>query len=125
MPEWGFYLLAAIGSVIASSGFWTYVIRRMDRKDVTREMLIGLGHDRIMYLAMKYIEQGWISHEEYENLFTFLYTPYSKMNGNGSAKRAMDEVNKLQLCRGPIEVARMRHQVQYEKDRQQSETVEG
>ena len=116
MPEWGFYLLTAIGSVIASSGFWTYVIRRMDRKDVTREMLIGLGHDRIMYLAMKYIEQGWISHEEYENLYTFLYVPYSKMNGNGSAKRAMDEVNKLQLCRGPIEVARMRNKIQNDKD---------
>lgn len=107
MPEWVIYAITIICSVLASSGFWAYMTKRSDKQDVTREMLIGLGHDRIMYLAMKYIDQGWISHEEYENLYTFLYLPYSKMNGNGSAKRAMDEVNKLQLCKGTFSGVRL------------------
>ena len=60
-------------------------------------MLIGLGHDRIMYLGMRYIERGWITQDEYENLNTYLYEPYKKLGGNGSALRVMQEVNKLPI----------------------------
>lgn len=49
-------------------------------------MLIGLAHDRIVYLGMLYIERGCITQEEYE-----------KLGGNGSAKRIMQEVDKLPI----------------------------
>ena len=91
--------LTIVGSVIASSGFWAFITRFTDRRDVKTQMLIGLGHDRIVYLGMKYIERGWISQDEYENLFEYLYKPYKMMGGNGSAKRIMDEVNKLPICK--------------------------
>lgn len=29
-------------------------------------MLIGLAHDRIVYLGMSYIDRGWITQDEYE-----------------------------------------------------------
>ena len=29
-------------------------------------MLIGLAHDRIIYLGMTYIERGYITQDEYE-----------------------------------------------------------
>ena len=60
-------------------------------------MLIGLGHDRIVYLGMKYIERGYITNDEYENLYEYLFKPYEKMGGNGSAKRIMDEVGRLPI----------------------------
>lgn len=60
-------------------------------------MLIGLGHDRIVYLGMIYIDRGYITHDEYENLYEYLYKPYEKMGGNGSAKRIMDEVSRLPI----------------------------
>lgn len=60
-------------------------------------MLVGLGHDRIMYLGMAYVERGWITQDEYENLHEYLYKPYKKLNGNGSAERVMDEVKKLPI----------------------------
>jgi hypothetical protein len=60
-------------------------------------MLIGLGHDRIMYLGMRYIDRGWITRDEYENLNTYLYEPYKNLGGNGSALRVMQEVNKLPI----------------------------
>lgn len=91
--------LTIVGSVIASSGFWAFITRFTDRRDVKTQMLIGLGHDRIVYLGMTYIERGWISQDEYENLFEYLYKPYKRLGGNGSAKRIMDEVNKLQICK--------------------------
>ena len=84
-------------SVLASSGVWAVVMKVMDKKDVRSQMLIGLGHDRIMYLGNKYIERKYITSEEYENLVDYLYKPYELMGGNGSAKRVIEEVKKLPL----------------------------
>ena len=86
-------------SVLASSGVWAVVMKVMDKKDVRTQMLIGLGHDRIMYLGNSYIARGYITSEEYENLVDYLYRPYELMGGNGSAKRVIDEVKKLPLNR--------------------------
>lgn len=97
MEPWVQILLTVFSSVLASSGLWAYITKRLEKKDVKTEMLIGLGHDRIMYLGMRYIEQGYITSDEYENLYQYLYKPYEKMGGNGSAKRIMDEVNKLPI----------------------------
>ncbi|MDR2933119.1 MAG: hypothetical protein LBV27_08435, partial [Oscillospiraceae bacterium] len=77
-------------------------MRYVDRKDVKTKMLIGLGHDRIMYLGMGYVERGYITSDEYENLYEYLYKPYEKMGGNGSAARVMSEVNKLPIHKLPI-----------------------
>ena len=90
-------LIAVISSVLASSGLWTIVLRHMDKKDTKTDMLVGLGHDRIMFLGNKYIERGWITSDEYENLYKYLYSPYEKLGGNGSAKRIMQEVYKLPI----------------------------
>lgn len=97
MEQWFQIVLTIISSVLASSGLWAYITKRLEKKDVKTEMLIGLGHDRIMYLGMSYIERGWITSDEYENLYEYLYKPYEKMGGNGSAKRIMSEVNKLPI----------------------------
>lgn len=102
MSQWVQMLITILGSVIASSGFWAILQRSLDKKDVTREMLLGLAHDRIMCVGMGYINRGdWITHDEYENLNTYLYKPYAKMDGNGTAKRVMDGVNKLRLVSCP------------------------
>lgn len=86
-------------SVIASSGFWAIIQRITEKKDIKTQMLIGLGHDRIVFLGMSYIDRGWITQDEYENLYEYLYKPYQKLGGNGSAKRIMEEVNKLEIRR--------------------------
>ena len=90
-------LVTIVCAALASSGFWAYMTNRAEKKDVKTEMLIGLGHDRIMYLGMSYIERGYITSDEYENLYEYLYKPYEKMGGNGSAKRIMKEVEKLPI----------------------------
>lgn len=99
MPH-GFELFITIlASVLASSGFWalmqTVLQKKIDSKDAKTQMIIGLGHDRIIYLGMQYIERGYITHDEYENLVDYLYKPYAMMGGNGSAERIINEVKKL------------------------------
>ena len=92
-------LIAVVTSVLASSGLWAFITRISEKKDVKTEMLVGLAHDRILFLGMAYIERGWITQDEYENLKDYLYTPYHKMGGNGSAERVMKEVDKLPIRR--------------------------
>ena len=97
MDQWLDVIVAVICSVMASGGFWAYFQKRTDRNSAANAMLIGLGHDRIMYLAMCYVDRGWVTSDEYENLYQYLYVPYKKMGGNGSADRVMKEVDKLPI----------------------------
>lgn len=86
-------------AVLTSSGLWALVSKRADKNDVERKMLVGLAHDRIIHLGMVYVTRGCITQDEYENLNDYLYQPYEKMGGNGSAKRVMEEVRKLPIKR--------------------------
>ena len=90
-------LITIITSVFASSGLWAFIQSRRDQKDARNELLVGLAHDRIISLGMNYIERGEITRDEYENLHDYLYVPYQKMGGNGSAARVMAEVEKLKI----------------------------
>ena len=97
MPTWLQTVVAVITAVMASSGFWAWLQKRSEKKDIRTQVLIGLAHDRIVFLGLKYIERGYITRDEYENLYEYLYKPYEKMGGNGSAKRVMQEVDKLPI----------------------------
>lgn len=103
MESWVQIILTVFSSVLASSGLWAYIVKRAEKKDIKTQMLIGLGHDRIMYLGMCYIERGRITQDEYENLYEYLYKPYELMGGNGSAKRIMKEVEKLPIHKSNYE----------------------
>lgn len=96
-------IVTVVCSVLASSGLWAFLDKHSAKKDVKVDMLIGLAHDRILYLGMSYLERGdWITGDEYENLHDYLYTPYIELGGNGSARRVMLEVdNKLKIVAHP------------------------
>lgn len=94
MSHWLELVLTIMGSVLASSGFWAFIQKRRNSNVAERELLIGLAHDRIMYLGGKYIERGWCTQDEYENLKVYLYDPYFKAGGNGSAERTMKDVER-------------------------------
>jgi hypothetical protein len=90
-----------IVAIFASSGFWAFLLaivnKIVDKRSAKNKMLLGLGHDRIIALCEKYINQGWITSEDYENLHDYLYTPYKKMGGNGTAEKLMHDVDKLSI----------------------------
>lgn len=90
-------LISVLGTVLASAGFWAFITKMVDKKSAKTKMLLGLGHDRILALEMKYIERGKITSSEYENLKKYLYEPYKKMGGNGMVERLIKEVEKLDI----------------------------
>jgi hypothetical protein len=90
-------IITIVCSVAASSGFWALLQSKIGMNDAKTRMLIGLAHDRIITLGMVYIQRGYITRDEYENLRDYLYEPYRKLGGNGSACRIMLEVDKLPI----------------------------
>ena len=82
-------------SVLGSSGLWAFIQKISEKNDAKSQMILGLGHDRIISLCEKYIKRKSITHDEYENLYEYLYKPYKSMGGNGTAERLMEEVRKL------------------------------
>lgn len=94
----GFQLaLTSIASVIASSGFWAYILRKDDRRNATTRLLMGLAYDQLTTRGVGYIEQGWVTREEYGDFKKYYYDPYKALGGNGVADRIMEEVSGLPL----------------------------
>ena len=101
-------IVAIIVTIFASTGFWSFLQSRFQRRDekereknkaesAETQMIKGLGHDRICYLGECYLEKGYITKDDYENLHDYLYVPYKKLGGNGTAERIMKEVEQLPL----------------------------
>lgn len=92
---------AIIIAIFASTGLWSFISmlvqRYMERKSDYAMMMRGLGHDRICYLGECYIKRGCITRDEYENLVDYLYAPYKKLGGNGTAEKVINEVKQLPL----------------------------
>lgn len=97
MLTWVQMLVTVVCAVGASSGFWAYIQKKGELQSAEKQMLVGLGHDRIVFLGMLYIDRGWIYYDEFENLNDYLYKPYERLGGNGSAKKIMDEVRQLDI----------------------------
>lgn len=91
-------IITIVGTVAASGGFWAWLSKRSILKSAQTQLLLGLAHDRIVYLGMKHIEEGSITKDEYEDLVKYLFDPYSVFGGNGLAERVMAEVKLLPMA---------------------------
>lgn len=81
----------------ASGGFWVYLKHRLESHDANTRLLMGLAHDKIVYFGMKYIEKGFVTKDEYDDLIRYFYEPYLQLGGNGTAERIMRLVQRLPL----------------------------
>ncbi len=95
-------ILAVFASVMASTGFWTFLQKKSDKKDLTKDLLMGLAHDRLMYLGMLYIDKGYVTEDEYENYMDWLYKPYKELGYNGVVKKIAESVDKLEIRRSRV-----------------------
>lgn len=102
-------VLTILLAVFASSGIWSVVTiivqfklnhknQLDDEQRKMNKMVMGLGHDRITFLGMCYINRGYITKDEYEDLVNYLYIPYEALGGNGTAKLIIDRVGKLPIA---------------------------
>lgn len=100
MEIWQSIVIPLLTSLIACSGLWGIINKQLDKKTSETQILRGLAHERIVETGMKYINRGWITKDEYDDLCIYLYKPYSKLGGNGLAEKIMKDVSNLPLKEG-------------------------
>jgi len=93
--NWLQVALVAAGSVVASSGFWAYVLRKTDHKAAATRLMMGLAYIELVTLGANYIQRGSITRDEYEDLRHYFYDPYKELGGNGVAEKIMKAVEEL------------------------------
>lgn len=95
--NWMQVAVSVLLALIGSTGFWSWLLARREKNDAKALLLRGIAHDIIVIRGTEYLNRGFVTADEYENLHDYLYVPYEKMGGNGSAKRIMDAVKELPL----------------------------
>jgi len=83
------------GSVFGSTGMWTFLRSRDTRRAATTRLMMGMARETITSHGLAYIERGYITKEEFDELDKYFYKPYAALGGNGTAQRIMDEVGRL------------------------------
>lgn len=92
-------------AIIGSNALFTFVQFLITRHDNARnalsqhekaqnDMLIGLGHDKLLYLTDKFVQRGGITLKERRNL-DYLYKPYHAAGGNGDCQIGYEACEKL------------------------------
>ena len=93
--DWAQIIVALIGVFGASGGFWSYVNNRHKASNATTMLIMGLSLDRIVETGNGFIERQHVTVDEYGDFRKYLYDPYKKLGGNGTADKIMFEVDKL------------------------------
>ena len=65
--------------------------------ELQSKMLRGLAYDRIISLSMPYLDRGYITKSEFENLSKYLFDPYKALGGDGIAEKIMADVKQLPI----------------------------
>ena len=100
-------IITALISAVFSGGFLSIVLYKIQRRDKLRDeeksndsalakMLLGLGHDKLLFLTDKFMRRGAITLKEKTNL-NYLYVPYKKLGGNGDCETGFNECQKLPI----------------------------
>ena len=111
-PELQTVIITALISAVSSSGVMSLVIYLLQRRDKKKDqeaannsaqskMLLGLGHDKIIYLTDKFVRRGSITLKEKRNL-KFLCDPYFELGGNGDCRIGYDACQQLPVISDEI-----------------------
>ena len=93
--QWYEIAVTVLVAILASNGLWSLVARLLDKFSGRDKLLMGLAYSEIINRAEQYIARGYISSDEYHELCHYLYEPYKKMGGDGTAQRLMEKVEVL------------------------------
>lgn len=129
MSELEQMFMVGFATFLASSGgFWIYLKKRSEDKDAGAKLLLGLAHYKIVDLGMDYINKGFVTKDEYDDLVRYFYDPYVALGGNGSVERIMRLVQRLPLTLDKSIIAqiadetRLRHEDELKLRKRISET---
>jgi len=95
------FIIAIVAATLASSGLWSLVLYKVQRRDVKHDsltkLILGLAYREITQLCREYIQRGHVTTDEYEDLVKYLFKPYKDLGGDGTAEKLVSEVQKLPI----------------------------
>lgn len=93
-------LVAALGSGALSAlvtQIFTLLNKREEKKSGVAEGMRLILKDRLRFLCVHYISQGWIYEDELDDLITMHDCYHTKLNGNGYLDTLMSKVKALEV----------------------------
>lgn len=95
---------AILIAIIGSGAFSTIVSLIVGQINKYFESKSGMSNgmrlilkDRLRFLCIRYIEQGWIYADELEDLLSMHACYHTKLDGNGYLDTLIDRVKKLEI----------------------------
>lgn len=89
-------IVAIIGSGVLNT-ILNYLISLKEKKKGVNQSLRLLMKDRLRFLCMHYIEQGWIYQDELEDIMAMHKCYHDDLNGNGFLDKMMAKVTNLEV----------------------------
>lgn len=93
-------VVAIIGSGVLNTAL-TYLLSKNEKKKDDKSAIMKasrlLMKDRLRFLCVHYIQQGWIYEDELEDLVNMHNCYHDDLNGNGFLDRQMNRVNNLEV----------------------------
>lgn len=93
-------IVAIIGSGVLNTAL-AYLLSKNEKKKDDKSAIMKasrlLMKDRLRFLCVHYIQQGWIYEDELEDLVNMHNCYHNDLNGNGFLDRQMTRVNNLEV----------------------------
>lgn len=88
-------IIPILAATFAATGFWEFISFLLSKNSKRTKLLLGITHTMIIEECEFYIDRGYITNVEYDDLMKYLYDPYKEHGANGLAERLKTEVDKL------------------------------
>lgn len=92
----------AVTALLGGSGIWAWLKTRTDRNDSEDKLLLQVARNQLISQGRFYIDRGYITMDEYEE-YESEYDIYSRLGGNGLARRVFKQVDELPILPNGID----------------------
>lgn len=92
----------AVTALLGGSGIWAWLKTRTDRNDSEDKLLLQVARNQLVAQGRFYLDRGYITMDEYEE-YEFEYDIYSRLGGNGLARRVFKQVDELPILPNGID----------------------
>lgn len=91
-----------ITTVLSGPGIWAWAKTRTQRNDSEDELLLQVAKNQLVAQGREYLKRGYIMMDEYEE-YESEYRVYSRLGGNGLARRIFEQVDDLPMMPNGVE----------------------
>lgn len=85
-----------VTTLLGGSGIWAWIKTRTEHNDSEDKLLLQVARNQLVSQGRYYLNRGYITMDEYEE-YESEYAIYSRLGGNGLARRVFKQVDELPI----------------------------